>query len=44
MGVLVYIERVSRYLKRENFGGFGSRNIRICNDRGVFGRFEKRIQ
>jgi len=29
-------------LKRNFFGGFGGRNTEICNDRKVFGRFEKR--
>jgi len=32
MGVLVYIKQVSRYLERENCGGFGDRNIRIVTN------------
>jgi len=29
MGVVIYIGRIGRYLKREHIGGFGSRTIGI---------------
>ena len=43
--VLLYIQEESADICKEKIlEDFGGGHIGICNDRGVFGRFEKRIQ
>ena len=44
MNAIICVGRVSWYLEEKYFGEFRSRNTRICNSRGIFGRFEERIQ
>ena len=44
MDFIIYIRRISKYLKEEHFREFEGRNIGIYGNRGIFDRFEKEIQ
>ena len=43
VGTIIYIERVTRYIKEEYIERFKDRNIRIYNDRRIFDRLKERI-
>ena len=43
MGIVIYIGRISRCIKREYIRGFGSGNIGIQDCGGIFDRYQERV-
>ena len=44
MSFILYVERISRYMKREHNKGFEEWKYKLYNNGGVFIRFQERIQ
>ena len=40
--VVLCVRKISRYLERKCFGRLRSKNARICNSRGIFGKSKEK--